>query len=158
MVYGSSVYGVSAWYNYLLLLLAVSLPPLLLARCQDFPWKSYARLLWPIIAVVNLPHRPHRRPSQRRSLHAPDPPYLALLAPFSAHLFARRPRSWRAYGFGIINGAFILLIAASPSQNNIIALVRYLGEHPSIQQVWALGAWRSTPPPIVRERQYRCVG
>ncbi len=150
----SSVYGVSAWYNYLLLLLAASLPPLLLARYQDFPWKSYARLLWPVIAMVSvfvIAHTaaPHK---EDRFMLPILPLYLALLAPFSAHLFARRPRSWRTYGFCTINAALILLIAASPTQNNIIGLVRYLGEHPSIEEVRSLGDSLEVYPTAYSER------
>ena len=80
------------------------------------------------------------------------PLYLALLAPFSAHLFARRPRSWRTYGFCTINAALILLIAASPTQNNIIGLVRYLGEHPSIEEVRSLGDSLEVYPTAYSER------
>ena len=121
----ASTYGVSPWYNYALLLVGASLPPLLFARYRDFPWKYYKRLLWPIIAMVGvfvIAHSavPHK---EDRFMVPILPLYLALVAPFSAHLFARRPRSWRTYGFCTINAAFILLFAASPTQNNIISLV-----------------------------------
>jgi len=86
------------------------------------------------------------------------PLYLALLAPLSAWLFSKRPRSWRSAGFVAVNLSLVLLLARVPSQNNIIAFVRYLDGHPSIHQVWALGdslvvyptAYGSREPPPLR--------
>jgi hypothetical protein len=138
--YSSSTFGVSAWYNYLLLLVAASLPPLLVARYRSFPWREYARKLWPIIALVGVFVASHSAvPHKEDRFMIPIfPLYLALLAPLSAWVFARKPISWRSIGFVVLNGAMIALIAVSPTQNNVIALVRYLGDQPHIRTLWAI--------------------
>ena len=59
-------YGASAWYNYILLLLGASLPPLLFSRFRNFPWKDY-RELWPVIAMTSLSFSFTRRCHTRKT-------------------------------------------------------------------------------------------
>ncbi len=66
------------------------------------------------------------------------PLFLVLLAPLSAHLFSKKPFGWRSAGFVTVNVVFLALIAVTPTQNNVIALVRYLGERPSVRYLWAV--------------------
>ena len=147
-------YGVSAWYNYILLLLGASLPPLLFSRFRNFPWRDY-RELWPVIAMTSLFVLAHSAvPHKEDRFMVPIfPLYLALLAPLAAHLFARRPKSWRSFAFVLINATLIALLVGTPSQNNAIAMVRFLGERPSIRYLWALAGSLKVYPVAYSERE-----
>ncbi|MCZ6756515.1 MAG: hypothetical protein O7E49_14495 [Gemmatimonadetes bacterium] len=136
----SSSFGVSPWYNYTLLLLAASLPPVLVSRYRGFDWRSYLRLLWPAIALFGVFVIVHSMtPHKEDRFMAPIMPVLfVLLAPLSAHLWRARPRGWRTLAFVAINATMIVLLVAVPAQYNVIGPVRYFRTHPTITRVWAI--------------------
>ena len=135
----SSSFGVTAWWAYLALLAAVAFPPFLIGRYRGFPGRDYVRLLWPLGLVVTvfvgfhsaIPHK------EDRFMTPVVMAYLALLAPFTAWLTARRPLGWRSVGFVGINVALVAALAVVPAQNNVIGVVRYLGAHPGIHDLWS---------------------
>jgi hypothetical protein len=136
----SSTFGVTDWYAYLVLLVAVSLPPLFVGRYRGFPWREYGQKLWPLVLAVGVfvaVHSaiPHKEDRFLVPVHAA---YFALLAPLSAFLTRHRVLGWRSVTFVVINAALIWLIAAVPAQNNIIGVAKYLGEHPEYRTLWSL--------------------
>jgi len=150
----SSSFGVSPWYNYTLLLLAVSLPPVLVSRYRGFDWRSYLRLLWPAIALFGVFVIVHSMtPHKEDRFMAPIMPvFFMLLAPLSAHLWRARPRGWRTLAFVAINATMIVLLVAVPAQYNVIGPVRYFRTHPTITRVWAIQPSMEAWPVAYSER------
>ncbi len=64
--------------------------------------------------------------------------YLALLAPFSAHLVRTGSLGWRGVAFLVVNIGAVGLIAAVPTQNNTIGVVRWVGGHPGYGALWSV--------------------
>jgi len=142
-IHESSGFGTSPWYAYVLLLAGTALLPLFVARYRAFPWREYGRRLWPLVAFVGVFVAAHSAvPHKEDRFMVPIMgAFLALLAPFSAHLVrvARRGwHSWRPVTFVAINATGILLLAAVPAQNNVIGPVRYLAHHPELRTVWSV--------------------
>lgn len=160
----SSDFGVSRWWAYLGMLVAASLPPLLIARYRGFPWRTYGTLLWPLLLMVGMfvvlhsmiPHK------EDRFMVPVITAYLASLAPFSAHLARKGSLGWRGVTFLVFNLGAVALIAAVPAQNNVIGVVRWVGAHPSYRTVWSVRvstgpypvAYTAAPTPPQRETYY----
>ena len=136
----SSDFGVTRWWAYLGMLVAASLPPLLVARYRGFSWRTYGTLLWPLVLMVGvfvilhsmIPHK------EDRFLVPVVTAYLALLAPLSAHLVREGSLGWRGRTFLTLNLGAVGLIAVVPSQHNVIGPVRYFRADPTITRVWAI--------------------
>jgi hypothetical protein len=139
-LYQSSDFGRSRWWAYLGMLVAASLPPLLVGRYRGFPWRQYGALLWPLILIVGafvalhsvVPHK------EDRFMIPVVSAYLALLAPLSAHLVRAGTLGWRGATFLALNIGVVGLIAAVPTQNNTIGVVRWVGDHPGYHALWSV--------------------
>lgn len=138
--FDSSGFSVTRWWSYLGILVGASLPPLLVARYRGFSWRTYGTLLWPLLLIVGvfvvlhsmIPHK------EDRFMVPVITAYLALLAPFSAHLLRKGSLGWRGVIFLAINVGVVGLIAAVPTQNNTIGVVRWVGAHPGYRALWSV--------------------
>lgn len=150
----SSSFGVSPWYNYTLLLVAASLPPVLVARYRGFDWRAYLRLLWPAIALLGVFVVVHSMvPHKEDRFMAPILPlYLMLLAPLSAHLWRARPHGWRTITYVAINATLFVLLSVRPTQFNVIGPVRYFRTDPKVTRVWAIQPSMEAWPVAYSER------
>lgn len=139
-VFDSSGYTVTRWWAYLGIMVAASLPPLLVARYRGFRWRTYGTLLWPLLLIVGvfvalhsmIPHK------EDRFMVPVVTAYLALLAPLSAHLLRQGSLGWRGRTFLALNLGAVGLMAVVPSQYNVIGPVRYFRTDPIISRVWAI--------------------
>lgn len=150
----SSDFGVTRWWAYLGLLAVASLPPLLIARYRGFPWRTYGTLLWPLLLIVGvfvtlhsmIPHK------EDRFMVPVITAYLALLAPFSAHLVRTGSLGWRGMTFLALNLGGVALMAVVPSQYNVIGPVRYFRADSTIRRVWAIQPSMEAWPVAYSER------
>lgn len=137
----SNSYGESPWFAYIPSLLMLTLPPLLVGRYKDFPWKKTYGKLAPVLAYVLVfiflhsivPHK------EERFLLPVLPLYLMLLAPLAAYWLTRAgaERAWRVIFFLVLNFFLLFMLMFFPLQRNSIGLVRYLHEHKDILELYS---------------------
>lgn len=132
----SSSFGVYPWYNYLLLLVGATLPPVFLARYRGLPWADRYGPLLPAVGVFAtfvIAHSlvPHK---EERFMIPMLPLLLLLLTPLATWLLEHGPR-WRVVLFTGLNAVLLPLMVLFPPQRTGMSLTRYLDSHPEIQRV-----------------------
>lgn len=130
------IFGKMPFYVFLLLAVALSLPPTFLARYPGFAWqKAYRPLLAPLLyfAVFLTSHTisPHK---EERFLVPVLPLLLFLLVPAARYLW-KRGATWRRYWFLGANGILLILACTNVPQRNLIGLASWLTLHPSVERV-----------------------
>lgn len=130
------IFGKMPFYVFLLLSIALTLPPAFFARYPGFHWKkAYRPLLAPLLyfAVFLVAHTlsPHK---EERFLVPVLPLLLFLLVPLARYLWVRGGH-WRRYWFLGANGLLLLLACTNVPQRNLIGLAAWLAQHPSVERV-----------------------
>lgn len=130
------IFGKMPFYVFLLLSVALTLPPTFFAHYPGFKWKkAYRPLLAPLLyfVVFLLSHSlsPHK---EERFLVPVLPLLLFLLVPAASYLWKNGQR-WRRYWFLGTNSALLVLACANVPQRNLIGLSRWLAEHATIVRV-----------------------
>ena len=126
-------HGVMPFYNFVLLLVGLSFPPVFFSRFRNMKWKAEYQplmvVLWFFILFV-LGHSasPHK---EERFMIPIIPFFIALLAPMLAHLSAEGAR-WRVAYFHIVNAILLALVVTQVPQRNTIDLVLAIDRRPNI--------------------------
>jgi len=142
----SSRFGVGPWYVYVLVLLALTLPPVFLSRFPGFPWRERYRPLLPtlmyfVVFVVAHSAVPHK---EERFMIPAMPLLLVLLTPLTTWLIERPEARWRLWLLLGANAVLLVLAVTNPVQASAIRLARFLDAHPEFGAVS-----RVKPGPIV---------
>jgi len=127
----ASSYGTTPFYTFFLLFLGLSLPPAFFGRYRGFDWKDRYRDLLPILlffSIFVVAHSliPHK---EERFMVPVLVQFLILLVPLASYwVFELKSRARACYFCGL-NFILLVLTSFSAPQNNVIALVRYMGTH-----------------------------
>lgn len=136
-IHHASSYGTTPFYTFLLLFLGLSIPPTFIARYQGFDWRERYSKLLPIVfffTVFVVAHSliPHK---EERFMVPVLVLFLVLLTPLAHYWIFEKKSRWRVIYFCGLNFTLLPLACFSTPQNNVISLVRYVGDHPHITKV-----------------------
>ncbi len=139
-IHNSSSFGVTPFYTYGLLWLAMSFPPLWWVSYRGFNWREKYRPLFPVllyflIFVAIHSAIPHK---EERFMVPVLPCFLLLIVPLADWLVERRRAIPIAIFLGL-NWVLLLLASFNIAQSNVVRLGRYLHYHPEITHVFAVG-------------------
>jgi len=128
----SSRFGVGPWYVYVLVLIALTLPPVFLSRFRGLPWRERYRPLLPtllyfVVFVVAHSAVPHK---EERFMIPIMPLLLVLLTPLTTWLVERPEGRWRLWLLVGANAVLLVLAVTNPIQASAIRLARYLDANP----------------------------
>jgi hypothetical protein len=132
----SSSFGVQPFYNFLLLFVGLSFPPLFFTRYKNLDWKREYGFLIPCLIYFGVfvtahsfvPHKEERFMIPVIGL------FLMLLVPLANDLWERGRRV--RVGFFLVLNSFLLFFASySVAQNNVVGLGQFLENHPRIRSV-----------------------
>jgi hypothetical protein len=151
----SSTFGVSPFYSFVTLFLAITIPPAFWLRYRGFRWRDEYRPLLPALlffAVFLLAHSavPHK---EDRFMVPIVPVFLICLVPMARYIW--QTSRWRTAYFLVINAVMLLITSFTVEQQNTIGLVLYLGRHPEVTRVVGVdetlilypSAYTLRPPP-----------
>lgn len=129
-------HGVMAWYVFVALFFALSLPPTFLSRYRGFSWREGYRDLLPVVwffLIFLLAHTlsPHK---EERFAIPVLPAFLILLVPLLFHFRKRRQR-WRRSYFAGLDLILLVFVCSSVPQKNIVGLAEALYRHPEIEKL-----------------------
>ncbi|MCB0417147.1 MAG: hypothetical protein H6617_08710 [Bdellovibrionaceae bacterium] len=135
-VHHSSSYGTTPFYTYLLLWIAVLLPPTFFSCYRDFSLREkYQGLspLWVFFAVFLVSHSliPHK---EERFMVPILPNLLLALVPAAQGLFSRSAA--RRNYFLTLNGFLLITTLFSTPQKNALELIQYLNRRPDISVLY----------------------
>lgn len=137
-IHHASSYGTTPFYSFLLLFLALSLPPSFIGGYRDFPWKKEYRNLLPVflfflVFVASHSAIPHK---EERFVIPVVVLFLILLTPLAAYWVFDRKSKWRVIYFCLLNFSLLPLASFSTPQSNVISLVRFINDHPEIKDIY----------------------
>jgi hypothetical protein len=140
--YGAEHYGHQPAYAFLLLFVALTLPPAFVSTYRGLKLKnSYGplvpTLLYFFLFLISHTAVPHK---EERFMVPVLPLFLILLTPL-ANYFLTQPRgfkNWRVGYFLGVNFILLPLVIFNSPQNNTVGLVRFLDAHPKISRVIAV--------------------
>jgi hypothetical protein len=129
----SSGHGVTPFYTFLLMFLALTIFPFFISRYKNFEWSRYKILfpvLFPFVSFVVLHSLiPHK---EERFMIPVLPLFFILWVPLAAYLLNVR---WRVHGFVILNSALLMVCSFSVPQKNIVSLVAQVAKDVSISRL-----------------------
>lgn len=133
----SSSYGTTPFYTFFLLFFGLSIPPTFLGSYKGFSWKKQFEPLLPValfffVFVIAHSFVPHK---EERFMIPVLVLFLILLTPIACFWAFEKKSKWRVGYFCALNFLLLFLTSTSAPQNNVISLVRYLDEHPTIKTV-----------------------
>jgi len=131
----SNEYGVSPFYTYFLLMIAVTIPPVLLSRFKNFSFINIYKPLFPallmfIVFVLLHSAVPHK---EERFLIPVFYLFLALISPLYEEAFKK---SWRKLLFISLNLILLCLITFFPFQQNTTGIVRFYHTHTELNSLF----------------------
>ncbi len=143
----SSTFGTTPWYSFILLFVALSIPPVFLLRWRGFPWAERYRPLLPVLlfflvfvgAHSLIPHK------EERFMIPALPLFLMLLVPLLGWLLERREHRWRVILFAVVNLAGLVLVSATPPQRTSVALAGLVDRTPAVTSVTVVGDFLLVP-------------
>ncbi|MCB0403718.1 MAG: hypothetical protein KDD51_02965 [Bdellovibrionales bacterium] len=132
----SSSYGTTPFYTYLLLWMAVLVPPTFISRYRNFSVRERYRgllPLWTFFTVFLVSHSliPHK---EERFMVPILPVLLLALVPVTEGLFSRNP--WRRNYFLLLNGFLLVTTLVSTPQQNALELVKFLNRRPDLSVLY----------------------
>lgn len=136
----SSTFGVQPFYLFMLLFLALTVPPTFISRYEGFQWKKEFGVILPVLVsfvsflVVHsmIPHKEERFMVPVLSL------FFLLLTPLAYHLLCVQRQNWRAIYFCGINFLILPFASFNVPQKNTIGLVEYLNKHSDIRYIYSV--------------------
>jgi hypothetical protein len=131
----SSTFGVTPFYSFVTLFLAISIPPAFWLRYRELRWREEFRPLLPtllffgifLIAHSAVPHK------EDRFMVPILPSFLVCLTPL-ANYIATHHRVRAAY-FLAVNAFLLVITSFTVEQQNTIGLVLYLAKRPDISRI-----------------------
>jgi hypothetical protein len=129
-------YGVSSPVTFVLLFLALTIPPVFLTRYRGFAWRARYQPLLPAMAmfavfVVSHSLVPHK---EERFMVPILPLFLVGLVPLAVWILDHGAR-WRMALFATVNLALLGLVIRSPPQRTLMELARYIDRSPEVAEV-----------------------
>jgi hypothetical protein len=129
----SSGHGVTPFYTFLLMFLALTIFPFFISRYKNFDGSRYKKLfpvLFPFVSFVFLHSLiPHK---EERFMIPVIPLFFILWVPLAAYLLKVR---WRVYGFVCVNLILFMACSFSVPQKNIVFLVGQVAKDDSIERL-----------------------
>lgn len=137
-IHHASSYGTTPFYTFLLLFFGLSIPPAFLGNYRNFEWRRQYQKIYPVLlffTVFVVAHSliPHK---EERFIIPVFVLFLVLLVPLAEFWFFEKKSRWRMIYFSSLNLILLVLASFSMPQNNVISLVRYLGDHPELSNVY----------------------
>ncbi len=132
-------FGKMPFYTFLVLIIALSLPPTFISRYRGLNWISaYRRLIGPVLYVVVFVVAHSLSPHKEDRFIVPILPlYLFALVPLAAYLW-RKGSTWRRAWFLGANLVLLVLTCSNTTQNNLISLAKWVSTHPETGAVDSL--------------------
>ncbi|MGH7524718.1 MAG: hypothetical protein ACREK8_10460 [Gemmatimonadales bacterium] len=131
----SSTYGVTPFYSFVTLFLAISIPPVFWLRYRGMRWREQYHPILPtvlffVVFVASHSAVPHK---EDRFMVPILPVFLICLTPLAGYVVMHsRVRT----AFFLVFNAFLLMITSfTVEQQNTIGMVRYLGKRPDISRL-----------------------
>ncbi len=139
IAYGSS-FGVTPFYTYALLFLAMTFPPLLWMSYRGFdPKKRYLPLVPVLLYFVAFLVVHSAVPHKEERFMAPIIPcFLMLFAPIGEWLIERKAKIRLGIFLGL-NFLLLVLTSFNVAQSNVVGVGRYLHSHPELTRIHAVG-------------------
>lgn len=136
----SSLYGVTPFYSFATLFLAISIPPAFWLRYRELHWREEFRPLLPtvlfffifLIAHSAIPHK------EDRFMVPILPVFLICLTPLASYVVAHH--RLRAAYFLAVNAFLLVITSFTVEQQNTIGLVLYLAKRPDIAGIVGIDA------------------
>lgn len=129
----SSGHGVTPFYTFVLMFLALTIFPFFISRYKNFDGSGYKKLFsvfYPFVSFVFLHSLiPHK---EERFMIPVLPLFFILWAPLASYLIQVR---WRVYGFLFVNLILFVACSFSVPQKNIVFLVGQVAKDSSIQRL-----------------------
>ncbi|HEY3934115.1 MAG TPA: hypothetical protein VGL65_05805 [Gemmatimonadales bacterium] len=131
----SSSYGVTPFYSFATLFLAISIPPAFWLRYRELRWREEFRPILPTVlffAVFLVAHSavPHK---EDRFMVPILPSFLICLTPLANYVVTHH--RLRAGYFVVVNAFLLVITSFTVEQRNTIGLVRYLAKRPEITRI-----------------------
>lgn len=158
-VANSSSYGVQPFYNFILLFFAMSFPPVLLVRYNNFGWRRAFKPLLPLllyflaflVAHSAVPHKEERFILPSLGL------FFILATPLATYVFEHHFRK-RLVFFFAVNALLLVLTSYNIAQNNVVGLAKFLEHHPRIKSVHGVGSTLVLTPQAFVSRSIEFCG
>ncbi|NBX93425.1 MAG: hypothetical protein EB120_01610 [Proteobacteria bacterium] len=139
-IHFSSSYGTTPFYTYLLLFVALSIPPTFFGGARGFGWQQSYRTLTPVVCYFAIflffhsivPHKEERFMVPILVL------FLVLLTPLALFHFQKNLPSWRVIYFCTVNFLLLPFATFSAPQSNVIGVVQYLDRKQEITTLYDL--------------------
>lgn len=136
----SSTFGVTPFYSFVTLFLAISIPPAFWLRYRDLRWREEFRPLLPtvlfflffLVAHSAIPHK------EDRFMVPILPSFLICLVPLANYVVVHH-RLRSAY-FLVINAFLLVITSFTVEQQNTIGMVLYLAKRPDISRIVGIDA------------------
>jgi hypothetical protein len=136
----SSTFGVTPFYSYVTLFLAISIPPAFWLRYRNLRWREEFRPLLPtvlfffifLVAHSAIPHK------EDRFMVPILPSFLICLVPLANYIMVHH--RLRAAYFLVVNAFLLVITSFAVEQQNTIGLVLYLAKRPDISRIVGIDA------------------
>jgi hypothetical protein len=136
----SSTFGVTPFYSFVTLFLAISIPPAFWLRYRELRWREEFRPLLPTVmfffvflaAHSAIPHK------EDRFMVPILPSFLICLVPLANYIVVHH--RFRAAYFLVVNAFLLMISSFTVEQQNTIGLVLYLAKRPEVTRVVGIDA------------------
>ena len=140
LIHSAANHGEQPFYTFLLLFVALTIPPSLISRYAGFEFKkAYSPLCAPLsfFLMFVLAHTltPHK---EERFMIPVLPLFFICLTPLIHYFTLTKKQAWRFWFVVPVNLILLFLTSFSTPQSNILGLVRYLDHTPYIKRVYSV--------------------